>query len=39
MKVPLGKDSYQQIIELYGKDLPNKDVINIELSSWKRKCI
>ena len=38
-KVPLGKDSYQQIIEMYGKDLPNKDVVDIELSSWKRKWL
>ena len=38
-KVPLGKDSYQQIIEMYGKDLPNKDVVDIELSSWKCKWL
>ena len=35
-KVPLGKDSYQQIIEMYGKDLPNKNVVDIDLSSCKR---
>ena len=24
---------------MYGKDLPNKDVVNIELLSWKRKLL
>ena len=38
-KVPLGKDSYQQITGMYGKDLPNKDVVDIELSSWKHKWL
>ena len=38
-KVPLNKDAFQQIIEMYGKDLPNKDVADIELSSWKRKWL
>ena len=32
-------DLFQQIIEMYRKDLPNKDVVNIDLSSWKRKWI
>ena len=36
-KVPLDKDAYQQIIEMYGKDLPNKDVVDIEISLWKHK--
>ena len=38
-RVPLGKDSYQQIIKMYGKNLPNKDVVDIELSSLKRKWL
>ena len=37
IKVPLGKDSYQQIIEMHGKGLLYKDVVDIELSSWKHK--
>ena len=37
IKVPLGKDSYQQVIEMHGKGLLYKDVVDIELSSWKHK--
>ena len=39
IKVPLDKNAYQQIIEMYGKYLPNKDVIDIDLSSWKFKWL
>ena len=35
-KVPLGKDSYQQVIKMHGKGLLYKDVVEIELSSWKQ---
>ena len=35
-KVPLGKDSYQQVIKMHGKGLLYKDVVDIELSSWKQ---
>ena len=38
-KVPLDKDAYQQITEMYGKDRPNQDLVGIEVSSWKRKWI
>ena len=38
-KVPLHKKAYQKYIEMYGKDLPNHDVVYIELSSWKRKWL
>ena len=35
-KVLLDKDVYQQIIEMFGKDPSNQDVVEIKLSSWKR---
>ena len=38
-KVILDKDAYQQIIEMYGKDLPKNYVVDIELSSWKHKWL
>ena len=38
-KVPLDKNASQKYIEMYGKDLPNYDVVDIELSSWKRKWL
>ena len=38
-KVQLDKDSYQDVIEMYGKDLPNQDVVDVELASWKRKWL
>ena len=38
-EVPLDKDAYQQIIEMYGKDLSNKYVVDIGISSWKCKWL
>ena len=38
-EVPPDKDAYQQITETYGKDLSNKYVGDIGISSWKCKWL